>query len=387
MFQPTLFEWVFFIAFKITVLVKEPDCPMHFTSNRSKSKTLIMIKILAICTSFIIYSCPLFAYSQDNGSTLDSLIHHGITLTIRQHYDEAAECFSEISAKYPRSPAGPFFLAANIQSKMIDFETDEWEKTFDNYFESATARAENLLKNNPSDTSAHFYYGAAYAYKALYLARKKKYLSSLKSSSICLRHLQTTLDLDSTYYDAFLGMGSYYYWRSRMTQFINWLPMIKDRREEGIEMISLALRNGKFTKWVAVNNLSYILIDTGRLDEAWRIAEEGYSAFPKSRFFLWPMAEIHFRTSNFIEAIELYGSILASLDTEPIYNHYNHLVCYLKIASAYYKLNRFEHAIEYCNKILALPENKIKGHKVKSKISEAKEILHNSKYKIPDKKE
>jgi len=324
---------------------------------------------------------PLFAIvgiiallvSPQNDET-SSLLQEGIILTIVHRFEEAQERFKRVQELEEENPAGYFYEAALLQSKMMDWETDQFEKDFLDLIDRAIGLARKRIRRGQEDPWAHFYLGSALSYKGFYLARKGRWLTSLYNAVQGVKELERAVKIDSTLYDAYLGIGTYKYWRSRLTQIFHWLPFFPDEREEGIRMVRLALQRGRYSRYVALSNLTWILMDAGRVRESIRLSQQGLELFPGSRFFLWSLAGGYFMNKNYRKAIEAYQRILDSLKGESYNNHYNELICRLKIAQSYFQLGDYKRSLEECERILNLD---LKGEikkKAGKKIKEAKKL-------------
>ena len=173
----------------------------------------------------------------------DSLIQYAIELSIQHKYPLAEEILQNIIKNSPGHPEGYFFMAATIQSKMMDFETDIWDDDFFNYIKLTIKLADEKLKQPElTDNNIQYYKGSARCYLAFFEGRKGKYLSAIRHIYSGISILKKVINIDPSLTDAYFGIGSYNYWRSRVTRFINWLPLISDKRESGILMVKKAIR-------------------------------------------------------------------------------------------------------------------------------------------------
>ena len=334
------------------------------------------MKVLQASCLFIILSMGnhLFAYV----SEVDSLIGRGIDQSIRQNYAEAESTFSKIIRLEKNHPRGYFFLAAVVQSKMMDFETDRWEESFLSLLKKAEHYAKKLIKQNKQNAWAHFYLGSVFSYRAFYNGKSKEYISAIKYGLAGISSLEKAIKLDSTVYDAYFGIGSYKYWRSKLTRYFNWLPLISDERKPGIEMVKLSAQKGKYTKYAAINELTWILIDDGKVTEALKWAKLGLQNYPHSRFFLWGAAKSYYNLNQFNRALEYYNIILTSVKNEEINNHYNEIICYYKIAQCYFHLEQYEKSLNYCDDITKIKTSsgvKDRLNEIFKKVRELKEKI------------
>ncbi len=305
----------------------------------------------------------------------ESLILRGIQLTVAHRYHEAKACFDSLGTALPGHPAGPFFLAAVLHSQILDYESDRGDTEFYRLIQESIARATTQLHAHPTDAWALFYRGAAFAYRAFHAARQGHYLRAYRDGQLAMRDLQRAVAIDSSLTDAYLGIGSFKYWRAKVLRYLNWLPFVPDEREEAIGMIRLAIANGRYSYLTGLCDLSWILIDAGRHEKAVACAQEGLVACPDSRFFLWPLAEAHFRRGDYFAAAEWYERLLASLLQIPDTNHYNEIICRLRLAHAYCARGERERVRYHTSAILNLTLDKQTRQRLEGKLAEAKALL------------
>ena len=285
---------------------------------------------------------------------VDSLIFAGIDHSIRQDYQRAERLFQQVIEQYPEEPQGYFFLAATLQSKMMDFETDRWADRFLALISKSESLAKRSIEKDATDAWAYFYLGSSKSYRAFYYGKKKKYMPAIRYALEGMSALHKVIELDSTNYDTYFGVGSYKYWRSRLTKFLNWLPLISDERDAGIEMVKLSAEKGKYTRYAAINELTWILIDAGETSAALEWARRGLQKYPDSRFFLWGTAKSYYSLQQYENALDIYRKLLISVQSEQMNNHYNEIICCYKMAECHFRLDDVDSAIACCDHIDSL---------------------------------
>lgn len=278
---------------------------------------------------FLLFALPGTLFSNEPD---DSRLLTGIEMGIAGRYSEAILHFSKVKEEYPDHPAGHFFLAAIYQSRMMDFETDLWRDQFFFEVNEAETLAREKIDREGDDASHYFYLGGALAYKSFQLGREGDYLPALSSAVKSIGYLNKAGELDSTFCDAYLGIGSYQYWKSKITMRLTWLPFFSDKRSAGINNIEEAVECSRFSKWAALSNLAWIYIEEGDYRQAIHYAEIGLASFPASRFFLWPLGDALFRNKEFRRAAEVYQALLQSVQTEQFNNGYNEVLLRFKLA-------------------------------------------------------
>ncbi|MDZ7723131.1 MAG: tetratricopeptide repeat protein [candidate division KSB1 bacterium] len=274
-------------------------------------------------------------------------IQKAIEHSLCQDYDTALAFFDSLELKFPDRPEPRFYKASVIQSKMMDYETLRWEDEFLRSIESAVDKADQCLQNDPGDLDAVFARGAAKSYKSFYLGRQAKYLQSVLLARQGIGDLQDILRADSSYLPAYLGLGSYLYWRSRITQSVNWLPFFSDQRQTGINYLEKVADSQSIGRWSAVSNLAWIYLEEENWEQALYYSQKGLHAFPDSRFFLWPCGETLLHMKRYADALQVYETLLNSVLAAPINNHYNEIVLYFKMAQCCRGMENPQQAVEY----------------------------------------
>ena len=260
---------------------------------------------------------------------------------------------------------------------MMDFETQHWRNDFISLLDQAADLSDSLRQQHPQNLDYPFYYGASLAYKSFQLSREGKYLAGIRLATKAIHMLENVLEKDSTYYDAYLGLGSYKYWRSYLTRHFTWLPFFSDQREEGIYLIQQAYEHSRFSKWAALSNLAWIYIQEERYEEAIECAEAGLKHFPESRFFLWPHGDALYYHGDYEKALHTYNALLSSLTAEQINNRYNEVVLHLKIAQCHVHLQNTILAQQHAQRVLQIDTEPDIEKRLKDKRRDAAALVAN----------
>ena len=326
-----------------------------------------------IILTIMIVQGVLSAQSPFSGE-VDSLILKGIDLTLESRFDSAMIVFRQVVDKTPDHPVGQFYLAATLQSEMMDYETNRFEDAFYQHIDSALTIGKHLLDQGDESAWTHFYMGSAYSYKGLYQVKAGSYVPGFISANKGIGHLKTAMKLDSTLYDAYLGVGSYQYWSGRLSKYLRWLPFISDAREEGLHNIRLAIEKGTFSKWVSINSLAWIEFDREEYAESLRLFRAGLEPYPTSRFFLWGLGSCLYKMKRYRDAIPVYEGLLDSVLTGKIYSGYNDAECRLRLATSYFAMGDYSGSLEMCDAILSLDVDDETQGRIKDHMKEAEKI-------------
>ncbi len=299
--------------------------------------------------------------------------------SVLQKYEEAQHLCREIEEKYPNNPAGYFFRAAVLQSKMMDYENyDDLDKFF-----RLTKRAIRLsrkdIRKNSRNSWPYFFLGASLAYKAFYHFREKDFLQAFRDGWNSIKTLELALERDPSNYDIYLGIGAFKYYRSKYSRYLKALPFVKDERELGIQMIRQTIEHGKFAYSAALNALIWIYIEEGRYAEAEQLVYQALSKYPGSRFFLWGKAAVEYKQKKWAIAAAAYQKILASYQKpNDGGSDYNEMVCYTMLADIYQKTHQYEKASLFAQKALQIKLEKPLQKKAKVYWEKAEQILESN---------
>jgi len=284
----------------------------------------------------------------------DSLLLKGIRQTLACDFDGATAAFRKYAEEHPDDPAGPFYLAATLQSRMMDAESDDWEREFFAAIDRTIRMGESQIAAGSGNARLYFHLGSAYNYKGLYEAKRGGLTVGVLHAHRGVAYLEKAIDLDSTFYDACLGVGNYKYWSDRVVRYVRWLPWIRDERERGIAMVRKAAEHGVFSRWAGVSSLGWIEFDRKNFSRGLEHFQAGLVEFPGSRFFLWGEADCVFAMNDFVQAVDLYKKLLVSIRSSEGQNGYNEAECRFKIMRACEALGRWPEAAAQAKAVLAL---------------------------------
>ena len=262
---------------------------------------------------------------------MDSLLLQGIDMILQQRYSSASDYFSELSQQYPDSPEGSVFRAAALQTSAIDFRDFREKAQFDSLLEVTRGIAEKMVQEKPGSPWGHYYLGTALGMESYDRIQRGEYISGYFKGRSAVSELEKVLKMDSTFYDAYSVLGTYYYWKSRKTEFINWLPLFSDERAKGIQCLLLANEKGRYQQFAAMSNLVWIYVDAGENKKAEELARQALERYPTHRIFLHGLGGALQAQNKFAEALDAYQRQLAAILADDSPNDYNEVGCRLNI--------------------------------------------------------
>jgi tetratricopeptide (TPR) repeat protein len=332
-----------------------------------------------LLTAILSLLLTMAVYSSTSALELDSAyladIRNGINLTINERFVEARNLFQMMANRDSTDYAPLLFLAGVEHAEMFDREDYSARPKFDSLISKALTLTEKAIRENRNSAWAHLTRGNAYAYIATLETKVGSWWGALRKGLAAKNEYLEALELDPLLYDAYLGLGSYHYWKSAKTEFINWLPLIADRKEEGLAELQLAIDSSLFSTDMAANSLLWIYLDWGRADDAYDVACRLQEKFPDSRLFNWGVAFAAYSSRRLPEALAAFGRILTMIEEQPGQNNFNTIECRFHRAVIFNRLGQKDNAMIELQKLLSYPVSDEVRKRQGDKIAEAREML------------
>ena len=207
--------------------------------------------VLIFCISFVLI--PIL--SADDSTAL-KLALKGIDLGTNLQYKESYEVFQQLIELEPDNPRG-YFLRSAIYFWMFseDIKNEEVGNKFRDLSYEAVEIAEARLEEDENDIEARFFLGGAYGSLGRYYAMTRSFLNAYWYGKKGKNYLEEVVEMDSTYYDAYLGLGIFHYLADILPRFVKILSFvlgIEGDKEQGIKEIKLAAEKGTYTKTEAM---------------------------------------------------------------------------------------------------------------------------------------
>ncbi len=237
-------------------------------------------------------------------------VMQGIEMVYLHQYSKAEKIFYKIQKSYSENPTGYLFMAALFYLRIVDEESEAEEDYFYENINNAISKAEIALAHDENDLYAYFYLGGAYGYLGMYQARKKEWISALRNGWEGVLQLKRIVEMDSTFYDAYYGLGVYDYYRSKLMELLWWLPIITDNREKGIQQLKETMERGIYSRESAACMAGKILNEERRFEESVNITKTMLQKYPDNRIFLWNLGDGYFGIKKYEDSEDCYHRIL-----------------------------------------------------------------------------
>jgi tetratricopeptide (TPR) repeat protein len=324
----------------------------------------------------LLLSISVNIYSQEYpNESVNTLLKSGIEDIIIQNYSKAKSEFEKLNSKYPDLPFGKVYLAASEIARSYDYGEEYNGELISNYLNSAKDQSEKLLNKNPVDIWNYYFLGLTEGYISYYEGLNGSWVTSLKEGINSASNFEECLKKNPGFFEAYSGLGTYKYWKSKKIGFLSWLPFVHDERDEGINYLEKAIDKSSYNTYLAVNSLIWIYIDKKNFNNAIRISEKALQEYPKSRIFKWGLARAYEDVDR-SKAINYYYEILNSYPDLNSMNHYNEIVLKHLIAQQYEKMGEKGKALKLCNDIMTIKNlTEFVKNKLGDRLDRVKELL------------
>jgi outer membrane protein assembly factor BamD (BamD/ComL family) len=284
---------------------------------------------------------------------VDSLLKSGIRFIVTQDYFSAETNFKQLDDEYPELPLGKIYLAACRIAESFDFAEDYDTEYIESSLDEAKELIGELLNTDENNLWHIYFYALAEGYTSYFEALNKNWLTSLSKGLNSISSFEQCLNIDEDFYESYIAIGTFEYWKSRKTEFVSWMPFYEDDTKVGIDNLRVASKLASYNSYLAINSLIWIYIDQNNYSSAIELGEEAVTEFPNSRYFKWGLARAYEEVDP-QRSIEIYKKILNSYPSNRKQNHINFIKLIHKIAQQYAEIGDKEKALELCEQILSI---------------------------------
>ncbi len=301
----------------------------------------------------IIYVWPSI-YAISNPQDLYQLIDTGREEVYHFRLEKALEIFRSIQHKYPDHPHGYFYESYIIG---IYYSQDQTNPKIDSLLHLTVSKsveiAEEYKRKNPLDAESMYYLGVSHGVLGIYHVLNRNYIRGYIHGRRGKNYLEDVVQTDSTYYDAYLGLGIFHYYVDLLPGVIKFFASIlgfHGDREQGIREIKLTAQKGRLFNVEAdftQATIRYIL--EGDKRTSLRDFQRLHKEYPQNPAFTL-MIGYHYRRQGQIKTALKYFNTISDIYGESLPQI--EIMKYYHLGVSYYRLNDFEKS-EFCfNRIL-----------------------------------
>ncbi len=318
------------------------------------------LKNFLITISAILFLAEQANYPQSN---IIKTVKRGMEYSYNFDWDKAENVFQGLIKKYPKDPRGYHYESGiYFWYYMSNHEKQNYD-LFVAYSDSTIDLGKAKLKKFPDDPDLLFILGSNYSYRTMAFAKAEKFLDAVWASKKSESYLSQVLDIDSTYYDAYLGLGLYYFGVGQIPSAFRWalsLAGIHGDKDMGLKCIRIAAREGDLTKVEAEYYFSQILSDfLFDYNSSSRYLQNLVNQYPHNLLFNYSLAVVDIKKRKLNDAQKILEKILDQDDSEfrQIISFSNFLM-----GDVYFKRNQFAAASDYYSNFISdMLSNDYKG--------------------------
>ncbi len=334
-----------------------------------------MCCVSRVIISIILAGLATTALAVDLDSACVARMKAGIALSITEEFDSAQALFEPIVAHDSTDYNAYFMLAAILHSKMMDSEDFALADSFEVLLAAAERQAQSAIDSGNDPAWALFIQGSVRAYRAALEGHTGSWFSAMKEGVKGKNRCLDALRIDPGLYDTYVVLGNYHYWKSARTEFINWLPLVADRKEQGIEELHTAIDSSLISGDLALNSLVWVLIDAERYDDALAAAGRIHDRYPDSRLANWAMAFASLHAGRVYDATTYFEEIISQLEADSSQNYFNLIECRYQLAAISLAVADTAAAIEQLTSIKAYSPSEEVSKRQKDKLKETDKLL------------
>jgi len=336
----------------------------------SPVKNVLSVSILILCV------IPSIVSAQDCLVPVE-VYHEASQHVLSCNYPEAEKTMDNFMRKHPMEPAGPLFKAAVLQYENTDYEDSSREAEFVALIERAKLLARRKIEANGDDIWAQYYFYAAEGLRGVWTVASGNFVSGVlrsRSGAKGMERIYISVLADSTFYDSYMLIGSYRFWRNVALSRISWLPFIDAEKNGGIDEVKIALACGIFTGPLTATVLLEMLLEHDP-EEAVAYGERMVAEYPSCRLFAWQLGEAYKKLERYDDAVRVFTGIADSMARDDADDGSGELRCWWKLAVLSKSVGKMDECVYYCNKVIELGKRESVSGRQRDRIEKARRML------------
>ncbi len=276
-------------------------------------------------------------------------------LAANEEFTGALSIIDSLISEYPDEPVVNLLKASIFYSRL---------KTYNDFVDNEELRrvcskVEKLSgeRNTSGSNQAeiNFCLGSVWVYRSQMSLFEGHKLKAVQYGLRAGKCFEKAVQVDSTYWDAYLGLGSYYFYRSQSSgAFIRHLPIFEDKRQIGWRLVEIAAEKGTISKLTARFALAWIALAKEDYQDAINRSQVLLRQYPRSRSLIRCLARAQFKLEMHEEAIETYTELIRASRSDRRNNHFDEIEALNAIAKTFITLGHWNDAYRLSQEALFL---------------------------------
>ncbi len=295
-------------------------------------------------------------------------------LVLSNQYRDAEKLTDGFINGFPDEPAGPLLKAAVLQYECSDYEDFSREDEFLVLIEKTENLARKKLESNSDDLWAQYYLAAAEGLKGVWIVSSGRFVRGVIKGRSGAKGMEKIVSGDSTFYDAYLMLGSYRFWKNVALDRFSWLPFIEAERNNGINEVKIAVSKGKLSGPLSNTVLLEMLLEhdpTEAVEYGRKLAKD----YPSCRLFAWQLGEAYKKLKRYDDAVRVFTGIAESMANDEADDGSGQLRCWWKLAVLSKSVGKKDECLYYCNKVIELGRSEPVYKRQKKRIKRAQRMV------------
>lgn len=282
-------------------------------------------------------------------------IQEALAATMNGQFEPGIDYFRKMIDENATDPTGYYFLGFCLQSMYKDRESWDSADHLCAIFDSSIDLTRMLLAGDSENPWLWYLLGASYSHKSVLKFQSEGLWEGYSHIRKAVECLERSVEYDSTIYDAYLGLGGYYYLKSSKMSFLTWLPFISDDRAKGMDLLKLSSRKAYYMGDYAQHFLVHNYLEENCYNEAESLARDLLNRFPEGKTPWWDLMIVLLKQKKYEEGIETGDTLLKMLLKDPHQSGGNIIEAHYYVMEALYKTGQWERCLELGERLLAMP--------------------------------
>ncbi len=320
-------------------------------------------KALIIPLFLFILFLPQQSFPSQTDKEIEDMAVKGLDKSYNFKWNEAEQIFEKIIAKYPQDPRGYHYLSSvYLWYYLSSKEKNDYESFF-KYSDLTIEKGNELIEKEPDNKDLLYIIGSDYTFRAIVYSKAEHYLDAAWATKKSESFLNRVIEIDSSYYDAYLGLGLYNFAIGQIPSAFKWalsLAGIDGDKAEGIKYIRKCARYGNFSKIDAQYYLSQILAEVlFNYDSAENYLKNLIQRYPDNLIFNYSYASLEIKMHNLDQAQKILEKIV-TVDSSKFLQLVS--LSNFLLGDIHYKKNDFKYDVKYyLNFLTETPDNDYTG--------------------------
>ena len=235
----------------------------------------------------------------------------GMELIYQRRYNEALEVFEVAGIDFPDSPLGPVGRSIVYQAMMFENYDFSWDRIYLQEAADAEKRFKRVSRSRDKKAWNLFLLAVHQGVHAMYQVRHLDYLAGFNLAWEALENVKKVQRLAPDFHDVQLALGLYNYWRTALTENIDYLPKFGDHRAEGLAQMQLAKEKGLLAPAPASLCLTYSYMESKRWEEAIDESMWARQRYPTSILNEMTIGRVYIGMKRFEDALQAFEQVKA----------------------------------------------------------------------------